>query len=772
MGLPVSAHPSERCHTAAFAGWALSRHLSPVRGLPCRISRTEDRGAQRSRPSPPAHSSPEVSPPPHRLRPHLTRPSRPPQAGDPIKGEPTKPDKLGPEDQKLIDEATTAGKRTVTVMVIAAAGETAQAKADVRALGGAVRYAADKYSYFSAHVPVKKVDKAAASDSIRAISVDKVVAMPEPGAKPGKPKPPAGPAPKAPDAKTPDNNPYMPTNETGAVAFKDAHPRWDGAGVTIGILDSGVDLSHPALQKTTNGDRKIVDWFTATDPVSEGSLAGEDATWLPMIQDATGPTFPATGLYRGASWKLPAGNYKIRTFDEAGTNVAGCEVCGDVNRDGDTTDRIGVLYDAESHDIRVDSDDNKNFTDNAPMRPYKEKFQVGTFGKDRASTPVVDSMAFTVDYREDQEIVPVFGPGTGLPDKIDFVDIGIVSGEHGSHVAGITAANNMFGGKMDGAAPGAKLVSARACSFGPGCTEAALTDGMAELAANRGVDIINMSIGGLPALNDGNNPRAILYNKIIADGVQLVISAGNSGNALNTVGDPSVATDVVSVGATISDKTWKANYGSDVAFKGKRMMTFSSGGPREDGGFKPNITAPGSAISTIPTWLPGNPVPEAGYPLPAGYAMLNGTSMASPQTAGAMALLLSAAKANGVDAAPAKLRQAVYSTADYNKDVPAFLQGLGQINVTEGVGPAQAEAHPDDVHGDGAGLHRGLEGLRRHVRHRRLQPLCGGRRRSRTGSGQDLPGDHQPGSRHRPRRQVRRVAAGQRRDVLAGSPAR
>ena len=103
---------------------------------------------------------------------------------------------------------------------------------------------------------------------------------------------------------------------------------------------------------------------------------------------------------------------------------------------------------------------------------------------------------------------------------------------------------------MDGAAPGAKLVSARACSFGPGCTAVALTDGMAELAANRGVDIINMSIGGLPALNDGNNARAELYNRIINDlGVQLVISAGNSGNALNTIGDPSVATDIVSVGA-------------------------------------------------------------------------------------------------------------------------------------------------------------------------------------------------------------------------------
>ena len=76
-----------------------------------------------------------------------------------------------------------------------------------------------------------------------------------------------------------------------------------------------------------------------------------------------------------------------------------------------------------------------------------------------------------------------------------------------------------------------------------------------------------MSIGGLPALNDGDNARSQLYNAIINQlGVQIVISAGNSSNALNTIGDPSVATDVVSVGADITKETWAANYGSEVDF--------------------------------------------------------------------------------------------------------------------------------------------------------------------------------------------------------------
>ena len=585
------------------------------------------------------------------------KPFKPAKAG--------KADKLGAHDRDLLAKARAQGERTVTVMFVARKSEAAQARRQVKALGGTTRYAADKLGYFSADLPVAQVGKAVALDSIVAADLDEVIPIPDVDTRGSAAAAPAA----GPSSSTPDSNPYMPTNETGAVDFKTAHKTWDGRGITIGILDSGVDLAHPALQKTSSGERKIVDWFTATAP-SEG-----DGTWRAMVTAVapTDGTFSASGL----TWKSPNGAFKFNRFTEASTDVTGGEVKGDVNRDGDTTDRWGILYDETSHDIIVDVNQDQDFTNDEVRQPYRVNQQVGTFGTDNPATGVVEAMPFTVDYREDVSLAPY-----GLPGTSDFVDIGIVSGAHGSHVAGITAANDMFGGRMDGAAPGAKLVSARACSFGPGCTAAALTDGMAELAANRGVDIINMSIGGLPALNDGNNARAALYNRIINDlGVQIVLSAGNSGNALNTVGDPAVASDAVTVGAQISKATWKANYGSDVRFD-QGMLTFSSGGPREDGGFKPNITAPGSAISTTPTWQPGGPVAEAGYPLPAGYSMFNGTSMSSPQAAGAMALLLSAADQAGLatnDAAA--LRQSVYSSARYNAAVPAFLQGHGQIDV-------------------------------------------------------------------------------------------
>ena len=88
-----------------------------------------------------------------------------------------------------------------------------------------------------------------------------------------------------------------------------------------------------------------------------------------------------------------------------------------------------------------------------------------------------------------------------------------------------------------------------------------------------------MSIGGLPALNDGNNARAELYNRLIEQyKVQMFISAGNSGPGMNTVGDPSVATSVVSVGSYLSRATMQLGYGADTPFT-DNLHAFTSNGP-------------------------------------------------------------------------------------------------------------------------------------------------------------------------------------------------
>ncbi|MEU1011723.1 S8 family serine peptidase [Streptomyces sp. NPDC005890] len=583
-------------------------------------------------------------------------------------------DKLGSDDAALLAEAKADGDKNVTMMIATSPGKTEQVAGALDAVeGGLVGRTDDKLGYVRATVPTGRAESAIAAaaklSSVQAIDLKQEIPLDDPAPSGAKSAVGGGTYP-APGKKTPAANPYNPSSETGAVDFVEDHPKADGRGITIGILDSGIDLGHPALQKTTTGERKIVDWVTATDPVADG-----DGTWRRMTSGVSGPSFSITTASQGTEkFTAPEGSYKFNYMYESAT--AGGDEKGDLNRDGDTTDAWGVLYDPAAGTVRVDTDDDLDFTDDTPMKPYKDGYQVGYFGTDDPATDVAERVPFVVETRKD-----VVYNSSGA--KADYVNIGVIESEHGTHVAGITAANGLFGGRMNGAAPGAKLVSSRACTWTGGCTNVALTEGMIDLVTKRGVDIVNMSIGGLPALNDGNNARAELYTRLIDTyGVQLVISAGNSGPGTNTIGDPGLADKVISVGAAISKETWAANYGSAVEKK-YAMMPFSSRGPREDGGFTPTLTAPGAAINTTQTWLPGSPVAEAGYSLPAGYSMLQGTSMASPQAAGASALLLSAAKRKGIDLTPAKLRTALTSTADHIKGVQAYEEGAGLIDIVD-----------------------------------------------------------------------------------------
>ncbi|MFC8826698.1 S8 family serine peptidase [Streptomyces sp. NPDC057137] len=599
-----------------------------------------------------------------------------PAADDPAASAPVKPaksasEKLGSSDVDLLDKAVAEGDKNVTVMVATAPGQTEQVSDQFDAVSGAVvGKTYDQLGYVRATLPTGKAEAALKAaqklSSVHGIDLKHEIELddPTPAADTvkGAAKAKGAKAATAPGANTPAKNPYNPSFETGAVDFVKQNPKADGRGVTIGILDSGVDLGHPSLQKTSTGERKIVDWVTATDPVNDG-----DGTWRPMQLDVKGPSFTVNGR----TYSAPAGSYKFNLFAESATR--GGDMAGDLNRDGDTTDVWALLYDAGTRTVRVDLNNDAKFGNDTIMKPYKNGFQIGYFGEDNPKTEIVERIPFVIEVREDV----VNNAGV----KSDYVNIGVIEGSHGTHVAGITAANSLFGGKMNGAAPGAQLVSSRACTWSGGCTNIALTEGMADLVIERGVDIVNMSIGGLPGLNDGNNARAELYNRLIDTyGVQLVISAGNDGPGTNTISDPAVADKVISVGASISKDTWAANYGS-VVTTDYDMMPFSARGPREDGGFAPIITAPGAAINTTQTWYPGGPVAEAGYSLPPGYSMLQGTSMASPQATGASALLLSAAKQKGIELTPAKLRTALTSTATKIAGKKAHEQGAGLIDV-------------------------------------------------------------------------------------------
>jgi subtilisin family serine protease len=585
---------------------------------------------------------------------------------------------LDARDRGLIAEAEKAGKQEVTILVAAEKGKADVAADELRKLGSTVQTVEKQVDYLKVTLPTDAARKAVKLDAVRAIDVDGIVQRDDPA-----PEGQSDPLPQpAPGPNTPRVNPYMPTGDTNAAQFGQLFPFWDGKGVTVGIVDSGIDLDHPALNTTSHGDRKIVDWYNANPPTSG------DNSWVPMSQ----ATFSGTFTAAGRTWTAPAtgGPYALGVFNENANDFAAAnsEMGGDVNRDGDKLDRFGVLQDATTKEVRVDLNGNGSFADETPMIDYKVKKDVGHFGADNPATPaVVEQVAFVV-----QTDKSVYGT-TATP----YVSLGIAAALHGSHVSGIAAGNALLGGRINGAAPGANLLAVKACFSTTSCTSAGMIDGVI-YAAKNGADVVNVSIGSLPALNDGNAASTTIYNRVVQEyNVQVFFSAGNSGSGANTVGDPSVASDIVSVGSYITKQTWLSNYGSKTDQK-ENLHPFSSRGPAEDGGFKPNIIAPGSAISSIPRWQPQSAVPGT-YVLPNGYGHANGTSMASPQATGAAALLVSAYKQThgGKRPSVSDLRNAIYSSARFIDNYGAYEQGNGLFDVFGAFFQLALDPNPDTV---------------------------------------------------------------------------
>ncbi|MCF3942737.1 S8 family serine peptidase [Oceanobacillus alkalisoli] len=121
-------------------------------------------------------------------------------------------------------------------------------------------------------------------------------------------------------------------------------------------------------------------------------------------------------------------------------------------------------------------------------------------------------------------------PGEGMPTS------------HGTHVAGIIAAN----GKLQGIAPDASLYAYRA--LGPGGFGSTVHVLAAlEQAVKDEMDVINLSLGN--EVNGPDYPTSLAVDKAVELGIPVIIANGNSGPAPWTVGSPATAKNALAVGA-------------------------------------------------------------------------------------------------------------------------------------------------------------------------------------------------------------------------------
>jgi subtilisin family serine protease len=247
-----------------------------------------------------------------------------------------------------------------------------------------------------------------------------------------------------------------------------------------------------------------------------------------------------------------------------------------------------------------------------------------------------------------------FGPSYKVIGGYDFVNEDndpMDDHSHGTHVAGIAAAN---GGGLEGVAPDAKLVAYKvlgADGYGYDSWVLAAVERSVDPDQNPltddALDVVNMSLGDVPHKDD---PVPEAVNNATLLGVTFVIAAGNSWGFLS-VGTPAIAEKAVTVAATDSND---------------ETAWFSSKGPTLDYSIKPDIAAPGVGIYSS---IPGNQ-----------YDTWDGTSMATPHVAGAVALLLE--KHPGWT--PEMIKAVLMQTAKKSTQ-SIWFQGAGRLDVYKAI---------------------------------------------------------------------------------------
>jgi hypothetical protein len=254
---------------------------------------------------------------------------------------------------------------------------------------------------------------------------------------------------------------------------------------------------------------------------------------------------------------------------------------------------------------------------------------------------------------------------------------------HGTHTAG-TMVGDDGGSHQIGVAPGAKWIGCRNMERGWGTMATymecfqwfiapyAIDDSPAQGNPAMAPHVINNSWGCPPSegcLTDSFPIMDSMVNVVRTAGIAVVVSAGNYGSSCSTVSNPAaIYESSFSVGASKSN--------DDIAWFSSRGPVTVDGSNRR----KPNVSAPGVGIlSCVRNYQ---------------YASWNGTSMAGPHVAGAVALIISAAPgmAGQVDSIETLLESTARprtSTqlcgSDTSGQVPNNVYGYGIINVYDAV---------------------------------------------------------------------------------------
>jgi tripeptidyl-peptidase II len=441
---------------------------------------------------------------------------------------------------------------------------------------------------------------------------------------------------------------FLTLKSTGVEEFLTHHPEYDGRGTIIFVLDTGVDMGIEGLTKTSEGKTKVID---VRDFSGEGNipLYKAEVSGNNFINEEMHYSIKGADKIKSKDNKFFIGAIKEKDFINS---VSGSS---DLNGNGKKDDiYLFVVYVDENGDWTsiFDTNCNDDLSDEKPIKDYHINYDTFKIENIKSLTP----FTFAVNLFPDQNII-----------SLHFDD-----GSHGTHVAGITSGYMVDGSKLNGVAPGANIISLKIGNNNyPG--GATVTESMkkaylyADTISKQRKEpcVLNMSFG-IGSEIEGASEMEVFLDSLMKNNPYLYICVGNAndGPGISTAGLPSCAGYVFSSGAVLNSDIARDLYGAPLTHD--IIFPFSGRGGEVN---KPDVVSPGACVSTVPNF--------------SSHDMFQGTSMASPYSAGVMSLLLSAFNKEYPDfKLPSQMLFKVVRESAVKMDGYSYLdQGSGYINV-------------------------------------------------------------------------------------------
>jgi subtilisin family serine protease len=493
---------------------------------------------------------------------------------------------------------------------------------------------------------------------------------------------------------------------------------YTGINVRIAVIDTGVDYSNPDLQDsleyiewTDDGNNyreplvldadetQVLTFTDVSDMDSDGyidDMVITTYTYIPFAIELTysGPVYidgipTTTGIYKFGiiyEWELGIELPILLTDPLVGGNYTIAII--DWNDNGNFTDEFldGNYYTYDGN--RITYWDNPEY--GIPGDYDSFDLSVGVLG------------GFFYDWWWNFGYPSYIYPGWDLNGS--WLSIFYDFYSHGTECAGVIASKGTWSG-LPGIAPNSTIVGIKGLAWGmvePGMLWAAGFDispyGEFYYTGERRADIISNSWGISTMTYDyfgfGYDFESMFENALITPGyldptfpgVIIVHAAGNGGFGYGTVTSPGTASGVITVGASTSLSTsFDIYYYYEVpgymATDGSadEVISWSARGPTPVGEVKPDVVNVGAWGWTVAPFF---------YD---GYDLFGGTSMATPLTAGVIALMLDATDKQIDD--PDLIKTLLQSTSEDLGYSPT-IQSAGRINALKAVLAAEAMIQP------------------------------------------------------------------------------